>query len=76
MDSFTCPECGRTSYHPTDIAEGYCGACHRGNLERRLERGAEPYWMQDVRVAQRAIEAARRAIARSRPDESGDSFRG
>lgn len=26
--SFTCPICGRTSYHPTDAAEGYCGACH------------------------------------------------
>ncbi|MEV7263999.1 hypothetical protein AB0N38_10650 [Micromonospora aurantiaca] len=26
--SFTCPECGRVSYHPRDIEEGYCGACH------------------------------------------------
>lgn len=26
--SITCPECGATSYHPTDIAEGYCGRCH------------------------------------------------
>lgn len=26
--SFTCPRCGRTSYHPRDMAEGYCGACH------------------------------------------------
>lgn len=25
---FTCPRCQRTSYHPTDVAEGYCGACH------------------------------------------------
>ena len=25
---FTCPRCGRTSYHPRDLAEGYCGACH------------------------------------------------
>ncbi len=25
---FTCPRCGRTSYHPTDKAEGYCGNCH------------------------------------------------
>jgi len=24
---FTCPRCGRTSYHPEDIREGYCGAC-------------------------------------------------
>lgn len=26
--SITCPQCLRTSYHPTDIAEGYCGYCH------------------------------------------------
>lgn len=26
--SITCPRCGRTSYHPEDIKQGYCGACH------------------------------------------------
>ncbi|MBO0743600.1 MAG: hypothetical protein J2P43_01180 [Candidatus Dormibacteraeota bacterium] len=26
--SITCPICGRTSWHPTDVAEGYCGNCH------------------------------------------------
>lgn len=26
--AFTCPVCHRTSYHPQDEAEGYCGACH------------------------------------------------
>jgi hypothetical protein len=26
--AFTCPRCGRTSDHPTDEAEGYCGACN------------------------------------------------
>jgi hypothetical protein len=25
---FTCPKCSRTSAHPADVAEGYCGACH------------------------------------------------
>ncbi|MFJ9719968.1 hypothetical protein ACIRPQ_29250 [Streptomyces sp. NPDC101213] len=24
----TCPECGRVSHHPQDIAEDYCGRCH------------------------------------------------
>jgi len=24
----TCPRCGLTSYHPRDIAEGYCARCH------------------------------------------------
>jgi hypothetical protein len=26
--SFTCPRCGRTSRHPIDAREGYCGYCH------------------------------------------------
>ena len=24
----TCPRCGRTSYNPNDVREGYCGSCH------------------------------------------------
>lgn len=28
MDSITCPICNKTSYHPDDIAQGYCGFCH------------------------------------------------
>jgi hypothetical protein len=24
----TCPQCGRTSYSPDDVREGYCGHCH------------------------------------------------
>lgn len=27
-ESFTCPVCGKTSYHPKDIEHGYCGNCH------------------------------------------------
>ena len=26
--AFTCPRCSRTSHHPTDLIEGYCGRCH------------------------------------------------
>lgn len=26
--AITCPRCGRTSYHPKDVTERYCGACH------------------------------------------------
>lgn len=29
-------------------------------LQAQLERGAEPYWMQDIRLALRRLEAARR----------------
>jgi hypothetical protein len=27
--SYTCPICGRVSYHPEDAANRYCGACHQ-----------------------------------------------
>lgn len=27
--SITCPRCSGVSYHPKDIAERYCGACHQ-----------------------------------------------
>jgi hypothetical protein len=29
VESITCPRCGARSFHPTDRAERYCGACHR-----------------------------------------------
>lgn len=28
LESFTCPQCGRTSFNADDVAERYCGACH------------------------------------------------
>lgn len=28
IPSITCPRCGRTSWNPNDVREGYCGACH------------------------------------------------
>jgi hypothetical protein len=31
--AITCPRCGRTSYNPNDIAQRYCGACHRFHEE-------------------------------------------
>jgi hypothetical protein len=38
-----------------------------------LERGAEPFWMQDVRIAQSALEAARRAARASSPQPEPES---
>lgn len=26
--SITCPRCNRTSHHPEDVRNGYCGNCH------------------------------------------------
>lgn len=31
--SITCPRCGMTSHHPTDIREGYCGQCHDWTMD-------------------------------------------
>jgi hypothetical protein len=28
LPRITCPDCLRTSYHPMDISQGYCGYCH------------------------------------------------
>jgi hypothetical protein len=28
IEAFTCPDCGRTSHHPEDKANQYCGNCH------------------------------------------------
>ena len=32
--TFTCPRCSATSANPTDLAEGYCGACHAWTASR------------------------------------------
>ena len=29
VPSYTCPRCKRRSYHPKDIENKYCGACHK-----------------------------------------------
>jgi len=39
----------------------------------RLELGAEPYWMQDIRCAQRRLEAERLRQRASGPDSGGES---
>ena len=46
--SITCPVCGRTSYHPIDIAEGWCANCNDytsrpSDLERAARREARGY---------------------------------
>lgn len=30
--SRVCPNCGRTSHHPEDVRQRYCGACHAFHL--------------------------------------------
>lgn len=42
--SITCPKCGRTSYNPNDIEQGYCGYCHDWVTARV---GPKPEWAKD-----------------------------
>ena len=37
-ERFVCPRCGMASANPTDLAEGYCGACHDFTGERPTGR--------------------------------------
>jgi hypothetical protein len=30
----TCPVCDKTSWHPKDVIEGYCGNCHAWTSRR------------------------------------------
>jgi len=39
--SITCPDCGRTSYNPNDIEQGYCGYCHDWTSHPASVREAE-----------------------------------
>lgn len=37
-DSITCPKCGKTSYHPKDISERYCGNCHEYHDQMEVKK--------------------------------------
>lgn len=66
---FTCPKCERTSHHPMDVHEQYCGACH----EWFNEHGPMHY-----DLAGRPITIARFSELYSEIDNVcvGDSYRG
>jgi ribosomal protein L37E len=34
--SITCHTCGRTSYHPEDVRQRYCGYCHVFHDDQRV----------------------------------------
>ena len=42
QESYTCPACGMTSYHPEDVRHEYCGNCHKTRLEVEADR-KEPH---------------------------------
>ncbi|MBA7678886.1 hypothetical protein ES703_87165 [subsurface metagenome] len=37
QESYTCPKCGMTSYHPDDIKHEYCAKCHKTRRELEME---------------------------------------
>lgn len=43
-ESITCPQCGRTSFHPVDVRERYCGACHRFHDQMLCPQPADDGW--------------------------------
>ena len=40
--SYECPDCHSVSYNSNDIANKYCGACHRFHLDTRLPDPGNP----------------------------------
>lgn len=46
--SITCPDCGMTSYHPNDIAAGYCGNCHAYTSAPTGEEGSFLKMMREL----------------------------
>jgi len=54
--SFVCPVCGRESWNPNDVREGWCGACH-GYTRDALPAGARRRLFRD------ALEGLRSALA-------------
>jgi hypothetical protein len=59
--SFTCPRCGRTSHHPDDARNGYCGACHDWTGQRepvdvwRVERNVCGWCSEAIQSTAMAI---------------------
>jgi ribosomal protein L37E len=49
--SFTCPRCGRTSHHPDDVREGYCGACHAWTRDESV-----PHYLTDAQAERRTLD--------------------
>lgn len=35
--SIVCPRCGRASYHPEEVRQGYCGNCHDWTSQPQAE---------------------------------------
>lgn len=56
LASYTCPRCRLVSYHPVDVEQGYCAACHDWT-----------HGMTPLRARQLDDEIARHGITDPRP---------
>lgn len=57
---YRCPQCWRVSWHPTDLAERYCAACHQ------YESDGPPHAGLDLVAVMQKVKAAEQA-ATGRP---------
>jgi hypothetical protein len=76
--AYTCPLCGATSHGPDDIANRYCGRCHKflaDALRMRLYVGgqlADEVWLTDLDEAGRVSERHQSIAADA--DRAGQSW--
>jgi ribosomal protein L37E len=57
-----CHRCGRTSYNRNDVAQRYCGFCHRFHDDEDIKKGpAKPTQIGGGPTTQSAAPTARRA---------------
>lgn len=54
---FRCPECARTSWHPADVVNGWCGACRdvTGLAQRVYDDDAHQGAVMRLHVHQRRV---------------------
>jgi len=61
--AFTCPECGRTSSHPEDVANSYCGACKTFWHTLDCPGCGNQMWVSEDDEARARLGAERRAFS-------------
>jgi hypothetical protein len=77
---FTCARCGRTSHHPLDVADRYCGHCHiyidQWLCFRVLVGGelVDQHWFDSMEPGDIEAVAERHARIRDRAEAAGLSW--
>ncbi|KKM23194.1 hypothetical protein LCGC14_1617650 [marine sediment metagenome] len=72
-ESYTCPECGMTSYHPEDVKHEYCANCHKTKRELDFSKMTEGQALYSIGV--RVIEKdGKKGINMPIPGKPGESI--